>query len=148
MGEPGQPGEPGEATVYAVIMAALLVLFLGRVLGQILAATVAPSWLPPMARWYSGLMPYRYLLPAQIVFLVVMTAMTASVARRAEPLGGEAPDAGAWIIRASYVYALGMVVRAIRYALAPPERRGVLIPIIFHFVLAAFLFTYGRYLAR
>jgi hypothetical protein len=148
MGEPGQPGEPGEATVYAVIMAALLVLFLGRVLGQILAATVAPSWLPPMARWYSGLMPYRYLLPAQIVFLVVMTAMTASVARRAEPLGGEAPDAGAWIIRASYVYAVGMVVRAIRYALAPPERRGVLIPIIFHFVLAAFLFTYGRYLAR
>jgi hypothetical protein len=40
-----------------------------------------------------------------------------------------------------------MVVRSIRYIRAAPERRGVLIPIVFHFVLAAFLFTYGSYLA-
>ena len=65
-----------EPVAYATVMAVLLVLFLARVFGQILAATVAPSWLPPMARWYSGLMPYRYLLPTQIVFLVVMMAMT------------------------------------------------------------------------
>ena len=38
-----------------------------------------------------------------------------------------------------------MVVRSVRYAAAAPERRGVLIPIIFHFVLAAFLFVYGSY---
>jgi hypothetical protein len=36
-----------------------------------------------------------------------------------------------------------MVVRAIRYVLARPERRGVLIPIVFHFVLAAFVFVWG-----
>jgi hypothetical protein len=129
-------------------MAVLLVLFLARVFGQILAATVAPSWLPPMTRWYSGLMPYRYLLPAQIVFLVVMTAVTVSVGRESAPLGVGAPAVGPLIVWASYVYALGMAVRAVRYALAPPERRGVLIPIIFHFVLAGFLFTYGRYLSR
>jgi hypothetical protein len=41
-----------------------------------------------------------------------------------------------------------MVVRSVRYARTPPERRGVLIPIVFHFVLAAFLFTYGRALTR
>jgi hypothetical protein len=137
-----------DPTAYAAILTVLLALFLGRVVGQILAATVAPSWLPPMARWYSGLMPYRYLLPTQIVFVIVMTAMTISVANESPPLGAAAPAVGTWIVRASYVYALGMVVRAIRYALAPPDRRGVLIPIIFHFVLAAFLFTYGRYLAR
>jgi hypothetical protein len=133
------------ASVYASAMAVLLVLFLGRVLGQILAATTAPAWLPPMNRWYSGLMPYRYLLPTQIVFLVVMTAMTVGVAGRAPPLGTLSASAGAWIIWASYVYALGMVVRSVRYALATPERRGVLIPIIFHFVLATFLFVYGSY---
>ncbi len=138
----------GEAAGYAAVMAVLLALFLGRVLGQILAATVAPSWLPPMGRWYSGLMPYRYLLPTQIVFLVVMTVMTLSVARRSAPLGVAAPAVGTWIIWASYAYALGMVVRSVRYALAPPDRRGVLIPIVFHFVLATFLFTYGRYLTR
>jgi hypothetical protein len=132
----------------AIVMAVLLALFFLRVLGQILAATVAPSWLPPMARWYSGLMAYRYLLPTQIVFLIVMTAMTVSVAQQREPLGGHAPVAGQWIVGVSYVYALGMVVRSIRYARATPETRGVLIPIIFHFVLAAFLFTYGHALMR
>lgn len=137
-----------EPVAYAAVMALLLVLFLARVLGQILVATIAPSWLPPMGRWYSGLMPYRYLLPVQIVFLVVMAALTVSVARESEPLGTPAPAAGTWIVWASYIYALGMVARAVRYALATPERRGVLIPIVFHFVLAGFLFTYGRYLAR
>lgn len=131
------------ARAYAVVMAVLLVLFLGRVVGQILAATTAPSWLPPMARWYSGLMPYRYLLPTQIVFLAVMTAMTIGVDRQLPPPGTISADAGAWIVWASYVYALGMVVRSIRFALAKPERRGVLIPIVFHFVLAGFLFAYG-----
>jgi hypothetical protein len=124
-------------------MAILLVLFLGRVVGQILAATTAPPWLPPMARWYSGLMPYRYLLPTQIVFLVVMAAMTIAVDRQSAPLGTLSADAGAWVVWASYVYALGMVARSIRHALAKPERRGVLIPIVFHFVLAGFLFAYG-----
>ena len=137
-----------EAAAHASVMAVLLALFLGRVIGQILAATIAPSWLPPMPRWYSGLMPYRYLLPTQIVFLTVMTVVTLSVARRSVPLGATAPAVGTWITRASYAYALGMVVRAVRYARTPPERRGVLIPIVFHFVLAAFLFTYGRALAR
>jgi len=129
-------------------MAVLLALFLARVLGQILAAALAPSWLPPMRRWYSGLMPYRYLLPTQIVFLVIMAAMTVSVAHESAPLGVEAPAVGTWVIRASYVYALGMVVRSVRYVRTPPERRGVLIPIVFHFVLATFLFTYGRALSR
>lgn len=137
-----------EAAAYAAVMGALLVLFFGRVVGQLLAATLAPSWLPPMRRWYSGLMPYRYLLPTQIVFLVVMTVMTLTVAGQSAPLGAAAPAVGTWVIRASYVYALGMVVRSVRYARTPPERRGVLIPIVFHFVLAAFLFTYGRALTR
>jgi hypothetical protein len=136
------------AAHYAALMAALLLLFLGRVVGQVLAATIAPSWLPPMARWYSGLMPYRYLLPVQLLFLAVMVAVTIAVARQDPPLGAPSPVAGAWIVRASYVYALGMVVRSVRYARAAPERRGVLIPIVFHFVLAAFLYAYGSYLSR
>ena len=137
-----------DGAAYATVMAVLLALFFARVLGQIVAATIAPPWLPPMRRWYSGLMPYRYLLPTQIVFLVVMAVMTLSIARRSAPLGTTAPAVGTWIIWASYAYAFGMVVRSVRYASTPPERRGVLIPIVFHFVLAAFLFTYGRALIR
>jgi hypothetical protein len=131
----------------AVVLAILLALFVGRVVGQILAATVAPRWLPPMARWYSGVLPYRYLLPVQIVFIAVMCAMIAGVASGKGSLGTRNPDVGRWIIWASYLYALGMVVRSVRYATAPPEKRGVLIPIVFHFVLAAFLYVYGRTLS-
>ena len=135
------------ARTAAFVMLVLLLLFVGRVVGQILAATIAPSWLPPMARWYSGLMPYRYLLPVQIVFVAVMIAMIAGVASGNGALGTRNPAAGRWIVWASYVYALGMVVRSVRYATAPPEKRGVLIPIVFHFVLAAFLYVYGRALS-
>jgi hypothetical protein len=127
----------------ALLLSVLLVLFVLRVSGQIVAATVAPRWLPPMARWYSGLMPYRYLLPTQIVFVIVMTVIVGQVAAGASPLGSGAPAAGTWIVWASYFYALGMIYRAVRYARATPERRGVLIPIVFHFVLAAFLFVWG-----
>ena len=88
-------------------------------------------------------MPYHYLLPVQIVFLIVMTAMTISVARVLPPLGTAPRTVGIWVVAGSYVYALGMVVRSVRYVLAPPERRGVLIPIVFHFVLAGFLWVYG-----
>jgi len=137
----------GDRRAYAAVMGVLLALFLLRVVGQIVVATAAPGWLPPMARWYSGLMPYRYLLPTQIVFLTVMTAMTVSVARGTPPLGTRPAGAGTWLVWTSYVYALAMVVRSIRYLMAVPERRGVLIPIVFHFVLAAFLFTYGSYLS-
>ena len=126
----------------ALLLSVLLGLFVLRVLGQMLA-TGAPRWLPPMARWYSGLMPYRYLLPTQIAFVVFMTMVVSSVRGQFVPLGVGSPVAGAWLIWGSYVYALGMVVRAIRYALARPERRGVLIPIVFHFVLAAFVFVWG-----
>jgi hypothetical protein len=131
-----------------VVMSILLLLFVGRVAGQILAATVAPRWLPPMARWYSGLMPYRYLLPTQIVFIAIMLAMIVGVARGASTLGAPHPTAGRSMVWASYLYALGMVIRSVRYAMAPPEKRGVLIPIVFHFVLAAFLFVYGQYLRQ
>jgi hypothetical protein len=72
-----------------------------------------------------------------------MMAMTIAVDRQAAPLGTLSAAAGASIVWASYAYALGMVARSIRYALATPERRGVLIPIVFHFVLASFLFAYG-----
>lgn len=131
-----------------LFLAALLLLFVLRVAGHLIAATIAPPWLPPMARWYSGVMSYRYLLPTQLVFVVLMAAVISAVRAHASPLGAGSPVAGAAIVWASYLYAIGMVVRAIRYARATPERRGVLIPILFHFVLAAFLFVWGSAIAR
>ncbi len=46
--------------------------FVLRVTGQILVAFWGVTWLPPMSEWMSGLMPYPYLLPSQLVIIVVL----------------------------------------------------------------------------
>ncbi len=74
------------ARVSALVLGVLLGLFVLRVVGQIVVATRAPQWLPPMARWYSGLMPYRYLLPTQIAFVVFMTMVVSSVTWTVRPV--------------------------------------------------------------
>ena len=130
---------------YALLLWILFVLFVARVLGQILAATVRPRWLPPMARWYSGLMPYRYLLPSQLAIIALMIAMVVGVSNQSGSLGARHATVGAVAVWASYVYAAGMVWRAVRRTLQPPAQRGVVIPIVFHFVLAGFLFVYGSW---
>ena len=56
----------------ASLLWALLVLFILRVLGQALVAFADVRFLPPMEAWYSGLMPYEYLLPSQIAIIGVM----------------------------------------------------------------------------
>jgi len=130
---------------HAAVMWLLFALFVARVVGQILASTVQPRWLPAMARWYSGVMPYRYLLPSQILIIALMIAMTVGVARATGPFGEPRSSVGVPVLLASFVYAAGMVWRAVRRMREPPERRGVVIPIVFHFVLAAFLFVYGSW---
>jgi uncharacterized protein len=60
---------------------ALLALFALRVLGQMLVAFFGVSWLPPMERWYSGLMPYEYLLPSQLLILAFMAKICTDFTR-------------------------------------------------------------------
>jgi hypothetical protein len=83
----------------------LLALFVLRVLGQALVAFFNVGFLPPMPAWYSGLMPYEYLLPSQLGF--------------------------------GYLYLAAMVARALFLWDRP-------IPIVFHWVLAAFVITVGH----
>jgi hypothetical protein len=130
---------------YVVLLWVLFGLFVGRVVGQLLAATLRPRWLPPMPRWYSGVMPYRYLLPSQVLIIALMIAMIAGVSAGSGTFGSRRPEGGVAVAWASYLYAGGMVWRAIRRGLQPVERRGVVIPIVFHFVLAAFLFVYASW---
>lgn len=134
--------------LYALAMWVLFALFVARVVGQILAATTRPAWLPPMARWYSGVMPYRYLLPAQILIIALMIAMTVGVSNAAGSLGVPQRDIGVFAVWAAVVYAGGMGWRAVHRAMQPPEKRGVVIPIVFHVVLATFLFVYGSWHVR
>jgi hypothetical protein len=133
---------PRDTAAYLLILS---VLFLLRVAGQLLVVLRAPSWLPPMGQWH--LMPYRLLLPIQIGLLALMALIAIGLFRAWGSLVEPQPPFGRFLIGFSFVYAGAMTLRyAVRMYRRPGERWfGGTIPIVFHFVLAAFLFTWGRY---
>ena len=121
----------------AVVLSTLTLLFAARVAGQVLVAFLGVPWLPPMERWYSGLLPYPILLPIQLAILAGQATLDIAVwAGRASFVRPRPQTARAlrWL---SYAYAASMVIR---YALT----RSHLIPVAFHLVLAAYLFTLAR----
>jgi hypothetical protein len=120
----------------ASLLWALLVLFILRVLGQALVAFAEVRFLPPMEAWYSGLMPYEYLLPSQIAIIGVMAKICADFSRRAGFFFEKNRFfASAWLWF-GYVYLAAMIARAVFLWDHP-------IPIVFHWVLAAFVITVG-----
>lgn len=142
---PPHLARPDEPELYATLLWVLLALFVLRVIGQIVVALYHPRWLPAMREWYSGLLPYPVLLPIQIVFIAVMTRMTMGVARGGMGWAAPRPTLGAVLVWLSFVYAAGMVVRFVVWLRRPPEERRAWIPIIFHLVLAAFLFVFASW---
>jgi hypothetical protein len=132
---------------YALGLAVLAVAFMLRVVGQALVATVGVSFLPPMHHWQSGLLPYGLLLLSQVLILGVQARISADIWRGAGRFAWCKPKVGRVLRLLSVVYFLAMVVRYGVTMYLHPERRwlGGTIPIIFHCVLAAYLFLLGRY---
>ena len=124
-----------------------LALFSVRVLGQMVVVLRAPRWLPPMEQW--NLTPYRLLLPTQILFLAVMGWIATDLTRGAGLSARPNSVLGFSLVGFSYVYAGAMVLRYAIHMGRRPEQRwsGGAIPIVFHFVLAAFIHTLGNYFA-
>ena len=123
------------------LLSILLLLFMLRVLGQIIVAVASPRWLPPMKDWYSGLIKYPVLLPTQIAIILLMIFMVRQVVH-----GTRNTTLAYGIFAFATIYALSMVVRFVILRRNHPEYRwyeGGMIPIMFHWVLAAFLFTYA-----
>jgi hypothetical protein len=98
-----------------------------------------------MQQW--NLMPYRLLVPIQLLFLAVMASIVVGLAREDGRLAEQSVAFGRFLVGLSLAYAATMAVRyAVRMRRRPTERWfGGAIPIVFHVVLAAFLFTWGWY---
>jgi hypothetical protein len=133
-----------------LVLLVLTALFLGRVSGQVAVALVAPTWLPPMSQW--NLLPYGYLLPIQVVFLVVMGVVCAAFLGGSDDgfLTTPRSAVGVAVVAVSGLYACAMAVRYVVRMRSRPDQRwfGGTIPIVFHWVLAAFLLVYGAYNLR
>jgi hypothetical protein len=108
------------------------------VLGQALVAFFGVTWLPPVERWYSGLVPYALLLPSQILIIGLMAKICADFTRGRGYFF--APPrrflALSWLTF-GYLYLAAMLLRAVLVWDRP-------IPIVFHWVLAAFILVVGE----
>lgn len=131
----------------APLLWALLGLFVLRVLAQVLVAFLDVGFLPPMQAWYSGLLAYEYLLPAQIVIIVLMTTICLHFSQGRGFFVVSRPAFGKPVLYFGYVYFAAMILRYIlRMALVPEARWfGGTIPIWFHLVLATFVILFGVY---
>ena len=120
-----------------VLVWTLLALFVLRVAGQALVAFFDVGFLPPMQAWYSGLMPYQYLLSAQLLIVALMAKICLDFTRRRgfffQP---RRFFAGPWLCF-GYLYLAVMIARAVIVMDRP-------IPIFFHWVLAAFVIAVGH----
>ncbi len=123
----------------------LTALFALRVAGQVVVALRAPDWLPPMDEW--NLVPYRVLLPVQLLVLGVMIWIDASFSADSGPPTERSEAFGWFVVTFSLVYAGSMLVRyAVRMRRRPGARWfGGTIPIVFHLVLATYLLALGRF---
>ena len=136
---------PNGRGVTALCLAVLGGLFCFRVAGQLFVRAASPRWLPQTEEW--NLLPYRLLLPIQLVFIALIAAIVTDFAAGPWLFAEPRAALGTGLIVVSALYAGSMVVRyALRMARRPGERWfGGAIPIIFHIVLAAFLLVWGTF---
>jgi hypothetical protein len=137
--------DPGAA---AGILAVLTGCFALRVAGQFVVSRWSPTWLPPMPEWYSGVVPYPRLLAIQLVMLAAMLGVVVGLAIGGPAVSTPRPELGTILLAIAWPYALSMALRyAVRMWRRPEARwTGRTIPIVFHVVLATWLFVLGSYL--
>ena len=136
-----------EPAAYAFDLWLFTALLFIRVIGQIVVVLWGPRWLPPMSQWQSGLLPYPLLLAGQIVVMTIMVWIAVNFTSGEGPFVHPRPEMGRFVVWFSYAYFAAMVVRyTVRMRRRPDQRWfGGAIPIVFHCVVAAFLWTFGTY---
>lgn len=132
------------------VLALLTLLFSLRILGQSLVEFVSVDWLPSSEAWASGLIPYSILLAIQLVMLVGMVKIALDVWCQRGFFAMAPASRSRFLIGFSAVYATSMAGRYVLTMTFQPEMRwlGGAIPIFSHFVLAAFLYTWGKFLTQ
>lgn len=139
---------PQQSGQIALLLWLFTVLFIFRVLGQILVSLKPRAWLPPMKQW--NFIPYPILLPIQLVFIAVMVWIDISFTSGTSVLVDKNPAVGDFLIWFSALYALSMLIRYTIKMTRHTDRRwfGGTIPIVFHVVLASYLYVLGYFYAN
>ena len=133
---------------YASLLGVLSLAFAARVFGQLLVSVLDVPFLPPMDAWYSGLIPYPALLFIQFGILAIQIEISRELWVGAGAVTIPRPALGQVLAWASLVYFVAMVARYLVTHVMLPETGsfGDTIPIVFHWVLAAYLWILSRHL--
>ena len=132
---------------YACLLGVLSAAFAARVFGQLLVAAFGVGFLPPMDAWYSGLIPNPVLLANQLIIVALQLQISRELWVGRGAASVPRPVLGRALAWASLVYFLTMAARYLITSVILPEagRFGDTIPIVFHWVLAAYLWILSRH---
>lgn len=129
----------------APLLWTLLAFFVLRVLGQVLVAFWHVRFLPPMEEWFSGLLPYRFLLAAQLAIIFLLAKICLDYTRRSGVFFTPQRFLATSWFYFGVAYLVAMVARYPLHMYRHPEARWFhgTIPIFFHWVLASFVIVVG-----
>lgn len=131
-----------------VLLWLLLGLFVVRVTAQLLVANGQTDFLPPMASWHSGVVPYPALVVGQIVLIGVLAKVCLDLSRGRGLLARPNPALGIALFVFGLVYLAFNTTRYLLYVVSAPADRLVHLPVLFHYVLASFVLLVAGYHRR
>lgn len=125
----------------------LLVLFILRVIGQLLVALGLGGFLPPMEEWQSGLLPYPLLLISQVAIIIFYGKICFDFSSNKGFFAVPHKILGKVFFIFGQIYLASMVLRYILLMSFYPQARWFhgTIPIFLHCVLAIFLIIVGNF---
>src|SRR5687767_13498265 len=103
---PNRPSPAMAATLWV-----LLAMFVARVLGQLLVAADFGRFLPPWEEWYSGLLPYPWLLATQVLLVLIYGKICVDFMRGDGFFVRPRPAFGSGLIAIGSIYLVVMVLR-------------------------------------
>jgi hypothetical protein len=121
-----------------------LILFLFRVLAQLIQKFFNLPFLPSFNAWHSSTLDYSWLLASQVIILLLMVWVLAGFIKNTVT---PKYRFGVLLTLIGGTYFLGMIVRLIAGLTFASQHHwfGAHIPTIFHIVLATFVLLVGRF---
>lgn len=129
---------------YTHYLWALSLLFLLRVIGQLIQQLNAVSWLPPLEDWQGSSLPYGLMLSSQIIILAVMIRITR---KHETSCVQKNPIKGRWLLTLGALYFFSMSARIViglaNLSTHPWFHKSL--PAFFHLVLATFVLSLAAF---
>ncbi|MEK6804221.1 MAG: hypothetical protein AABZ34_16395 [Nitrospirota bacterium] len=141
---PDSASDPRASQAYGWLLLGLLLLFLFRVVTQLVQSVSPVAVLPSFEAWQSGALPYPLLVAFQLLILVACARVVWSV------LSGTVVSSakkGRRLLALGWVYFIAMGIRLVVGLTIASDHFwfGATLPTLFHLVLACFLLVWGAF---